>query len=56
MLSCIIKRVQLETLREINLTESKSIKEKRSKRYQFGDYNATASNLNDFVDLMLLSI
>jgi len=51
-----MKRVQLETLREINLTESKLTKEKRSKRYQFGDYNATASDLNDFIDLTLLSI
>jgi len=46
----------LETLREINLIESKLIKEKRSKRYQFGNHNATASDLNDFVDLTLLSI
>ena len=67
MLSYIIKKIELEILREINLiksklikeinlTESKLIKEKRSKRYQFSDYNATASDLNDFIDLMLLSI
>jgi len=36
--------------------ESKLIKEKRSKRYQFGNYNVTTSDLNDFVDLTLLSI
>ena len=56
MSSCITKRVQLETLREINLTESKSTKEKRSKRHQFSDHNVTASDLNDFADLMSLSI
>ena len=65
--SCITKKVQLEILteinltesklmKEINLTESKLTKEKRSKRHQFGDHNATTSNLNDFTDLMLLSI
>jgi len=36
--------------------ESKLTKEKRSKRYQFGDYNVTTSNLNNFIDLTLLSI
>ena len=39
-----------------NLIESKLTKEKRSKRHQFGDHNATASDLNDFADLTLLSI
>jgi hypothetical protein len=56
MSSYITKRVQLKTLRGINLTESKLIKEKRSKRHQFGDHNVTASDLTDFADLTLLSI
>ena len=67
MLSYITKKVQLEILTEINLTKSKLIKEinftksklikeKRSKRYQFSDYNATVSDLNNFADLTLLFI
>ena len=57
--SKLIKEINLiksKLIKEINLIKSKLIKEKRSKRYQFSNYNITASDLNDFIDLILLSI
>jgi hypothetical protein len=48
MSSYITKRVQLETLIKINLTKSKLIKEKRSKKHQFSNYNITTSNPKRF--------
>ena len=57
--SKLIKEINLiksKLIKEINLTESKLTKKKRSKRHQFNNHNTTASDLNDFVDLILLSI
>ena len=57
--SKLIKKINLiksKLIKEINFTKSKLIKEKKSKRHQFNNYNVTTSDLNNFIDLTLLSI